>query len=156
LGFFCSISLDLAYIASHFKMLISSITKLETVGLPLHDALEIIEDVKLKLGAAPGPVGKSVANKLEDVLRKNPGYNTIKNISAVFNHNIDNEQSNIKISDLGFGLNVSNIVNFNYIPSTSCDVERSFSSYKYIFSEKRQNLTVENIEMILVSHCGNK
>jgi hypothetical protein len=31
-------------------MLISSITKLETVGLPLHDALEIIEDVMVKLG----------------------------------------------------------------------------------------------------------
>jgi hypothetical protein len=90
------------------------------------------------------------------VLRINSGYNTIKNISYVLNDNIDNEQSDIKISDLGFGLNVSNIVNFNYIPTTSCDVERSFSSYKYICSEKRKNLTVEIIEMILVCHCGNK
>jgi hypothetical protein len=49
------------------------------VGLPLHDALEMIVDVMLKLSAAPGPVGKSIAtrNKLEDVLRKNAGYNTI-------------------------------------------------------------------------------
>jgi hypothetical protein len=129
-------------ITSHFKMLISSITKLETVGLPLHDALEVIEDVMVKLGGAPGPVGKSIAtrNKLEDVLRKNSGYNTIKNISYVLNDNIDND-SDIKISDLGFGLNVSNIVNFNYIPTTSCDVERSFSSYKYrVFSNLRSSL----------------
>jgi hypothetical protein len=39
---------------------------------------------------------------------------------------------------------------FKHCPTTSCDVERSFSSYKTILEEKRQNFLVENTKRYLV------
>jgi hypothetical protein len=38
---------------------------------------------------------------------------------------------------------------FNYVPLTTVDVERSFSSYRYILDDNRQNLTIENLERLL-------
>jgi hypothetical protein len=39
---------------------------------------------------------------------------------------------------------------------TSCNVERSFSAYKRIFSDRRLPITAENMERYLVVHCVSK
>jgi hypothetical protein len=41
-----------------------------------------------------------------------------------------------------------------YTPVTSCDTERSFSAYKHILSHKRQSMTPENTEKILILYCA--
>jgi hypothetical protein len=38
-----------------------------------------------------------------------------------------------------------------YAPVTSCDVERYFSAYKHILSDKRQSLTPENYNCVFFS-----
>jgi hypothetical protein len=40
-----------------------------------------------------------------------------------------------------------------YTSVASCDVERSFSAYKHILSDKRQSMTPENMEKILIVYC---
>ena len=45
---------------------------------------------------------------------------------------------------------------FKYAPVTSCDVERSFSAFKYILSDRRTNMTPEHLEMHLVTYCAGK
>jgi hypothetical protein len=39
---------------------------------------------------------------------------------------------------------------------TSCDVERSFSSYNRILSDWRLSMTAENMDKYLVVHCVSK
>ena len=43
-----------------------------------------------------------------------------------------------------------------FAPSTSCDVERSFSSYKSILSDRRHSMPAQNLEKYLVLHCASK
>ena len=40
-------------------------------------------------------------------------------------------------------------------PLVSVSVERSFSNYKNLLSEQRQNLTFQNIERLLVVKCNS-
>ena len=42
---------------------------------------------------------------------------------------------------------------FKYAPITSVDVERSFSAYKHIVTNRRHNLTEINMEHIIVTYC---
>jgi len=42
-----------------------------------------------------------------------------------------------------------------YAPITSVDVERSFSSCKHLFTDRRRRLLFENIRHILIIHCNN-
>jgi hypothetical protein len=42
------------------------------------------------------------------------------------------------------------IVKLKYAPITSVDVERSFSAYKNILSDRRHNLTMASIEQHLI------
>ena len=78
----------------------------------------------------PGTHGKSVFSKLESVLQKNPGYNTLKEISAVLEGKSCNIPANVKLK---------NVTLYKYVPITSCDVERSFSCYKTILIDRRHN-----------------
>jgi hypothetical protein len=41
-----------------------------------------------------------------------------------------------------------------YAHVTFCNVERSFSAYKHILSVKRQTVTPENMEKILIVYCA--
>jgi hypothetical protein len=43
-----------------------------------------------------------------------------------------------------------------YAPVTSRDAERAFSAYKHILSDKRQLMTPENMEKILIAYCASK
>lgn len=42
-----------------------------------------------------------------------------------------------------------------FTPLVSVDVERSFSKYKLILTDRRQSLTVENIEMLNILYYNN-
>ncbi len=44
---------------------------------------------------------------------------------------------------------------FSYVPLTTVEVERSFSKYREILSDKRRNLTVENMEKYLFIYFNN-
>ncbi len=36
----------------------------------------------------------------------------------------------------------------------SCDVERSFSKYKSVLSDRREGFTVENLKYVLILNCN--
>ena len=42
---------------------------------------------------------------------------------------------------------------FKYCPVTSVDVERSFSAYKLILTDKRQKFNPEHLEKLMVVYC---
>lgn len=47
-------------------------------------------------------------------------------------------------------INYPDLVKFKFALVASTDVERSFSSYKWILDEKRNRLKEENIEKIMI------
>lgn len=80
-----------------------------------------------------------VLDKLTSLLGKNPGYEILNNIRKLLNGN-----SNLQMN---FDWSI-----YKFAPTTSCDVERSFSWLKNILSDKRTSFTVDNFEKYLVCH----
>jgi hypothetical protein len=97
------------------------ITKLETKSLTIDQQLNIIEDIREGLT-------DFALEKLNNNLKKNPDFDRFisKNNSLEF-----------KLKTL-------------YAPLVSVDVERSFSTYKHILSDRRYNLLETNIEKYIV------
>lgn len=55
---------------------------------------------------------------------------------------------------LSENLETNEIVHFKYAPINSVDVERSFSMYKNILSDRRRSFKFENISKIIVIQCN--
>ncbi len=102
---------------SEFTFLTDSITKLESQGLRLKEQLEIFNNVKSKLKGKP-------LEKLKNSLNKNTDFLQFTNPD----------------NDHDFKMQIK------YSPLVSVDVERSFSIYKSILTDRRHNLTEENIQ----------
>ncbi|PSN40650.1 hypothetical protein C0J52_15754, partial [Blattella germanica] len=68
-----SIKGDLAYIKANFGNIPVAITKLETRGILLLEAIDIVTKVQQSLGKVVGEVGEAVASKVTKVLNRNPG-----------------------------------------------------------------------------------
>lgn len=139
----CSVS----YIKTHFGWLPDSIKKLETAGLTLQEAIGIVEEAVNKLNAVQGEVGDKVSTKLNAVLNRNPGYSTLHTIYRICNGETVESIENILPSTIPL---------YKYAPVTTCDVERSFSIYKNILSDRRQSMSTDNIEKYLIINCATK
>jgi hypothetical protein len=60
-------------IKAHYSFLPAAITKLETQGMQLVDCFKILSDAKSAIASVPGVIGQKVLEKLNSVLKKNPG-----------------------------------------------------------------------------------
>lgn len=144
-----TMKINLIYISNNFKIITETITKLKSVGTPLAESMKMFNSLREhinKLGE--GKVASLIKNKITQVVNKNPGFHTLDTLSKIYlghdvlmPENLTMEQAN----------------DFKYAPVTSCDVERSFSLYKNVLTDRRHNLTLSNLEMILIcySHKSN-
>lgn len=76
---------NLASIKSNYGGIMTAISRLETVGLELHESLGVVKNVEFRIGRARGNVAISVKNKLTKVLNGNDGYATMRKISDILN-----------------------------------------------------------------------
>lgn len=111
----------------------------------MNESIDIIESVKNNLNNL---ARKEFSQKLAKVLTRNRGYNKIVEINNVLNKNIQPTEAYVK------KLTPKEIVLFKFAPTTSADVERSFSEYKHVFSEKRKKILFENLKQHLVVYCN--
>ena len=82
----------------------------------------------------PGKIGKPVQSKLEYVLSKNQGEKKLRDISKL----IDGEEGSLPV-----GWSASDVASLKYCPVQSVDVEsveRSFSVYKTILTDRRKSV----------------
>jgi hypothetical protein len=77
------------------------------------------------------------------VLRINLGFLTLTSVCQVINGDY--------VDYLEEDIAPEKILKLKCAPLISCDVERFFSSYKHILSDKRQSVTQENIKSILIA-----
>lgn len=138
---------DLVYIASHLAFLPDSITKMETAGLSLSDSFETLSKCKERIKHIPGEKGDMLRTKLSSVLSKNPDISIMENLHYAINGKTYNT------SKLPKWMCPQDIVHFKFAPLVSVDVERSFSVYKNVLDDRRQQLIEENIRKIMVTRC---
>ena len=135
---------QLAFIKAHFSSLSSAITQLESVGMLLSQSLSIVAAARADLAVSSGEPAVSTLAKFDRVLANNTGYTTLQRISRVLlaeSERFEEPESELTPSD---------IANFKFAPITSCDVERSFSIYRHILSDRRRGFTFENLKMTLI------
>ncbi len=104
----------------NYRMLPKAIEKLESQSLKFQEQLDIVDEVKKSLSG-------SILQKLEKCLDKNPDLEKLRNSSDI----------NLKLK-------------LFYAPLNSAAVERSFSIFKYILNERREKLSTESIEKLLI------
>lgn len=114
-------------------------TELQEHGGSLHQTLQYLDEIENKLLKVNGNIGKAVIEKFRTVIGKNPDLEKLKQISSILEGESDEE------------LNPAEVAAFNYAPLTSVETERSFSMHKFLLSDRRQEITPENLEMELVS-----
>lgn len=141
-----SIHRDLNMLKTYYSELPNRINQLESRSLTLNMSLihmkKAIEEIKM----VPGPVGKCIAEKLDRVLQRNPGYKILCEIDEYITGNSTVLPENLSPAHASF---------YKFSPVTSVDVERSFSAYKLILSDKRHSLTHTHMEQLLVIYCYN-
>ncbi|KAF0754913.1 DUF659 domain-containing protein, partial [Aphis craccivora] len=123
-----------------------TIKQLETKNMSLIESISIVEKSADKLEKAQGHMGEIVKNKFANIIERNSGFQIIKIIRDILIGK--NQQGSLDIE-----FTPSDIVNMNYAPITSVDVERSFSQYKNILRPNRRNFSFENLQQYVVSHC---
>ncbi|KAL4092191.1 hypothetical protein QTP88_026733 [Uroleucon formosanum] len=124
---------------------LKSIKNLERSSLTLCDSIQIVNNVILAMEKVPGQQGKIIQEKLLYLIEKNVGFQTAKQITAIL--------SGKGNSIMPPNLTPSMCSCVKFAPITSVDVERSFSTYKSILTEKIISMTSENMEKYIIVHC---
>jgi hypothetical protein len=144
-----NIKQQLAYISTNFKCLSEGINELEKSDLKLVDSIKIVENIISQIKTSKGSIAEIVKKKLDYVLGNNSGYKTLSNIAKVL------REDNASISVLDVNLTVKEVMNLEFSPITSCDVERTFSRYKNLLSDRRRSYTFDNLKMTFVTLCNS-
>ncbi|KAL4113932.1 hypothetical protein QTP88_017482 [Uroleucon formosanum] len=93
-------------------------------------------------------VEKMVQEKMNDVLAKNEGYQTLAQISKILT---GEETLMVRIPE---NLSLGDFAYFKYAPINSVDVERSFSMFKVLLSDNRKSFTFDNLKKRLIVQCN--
>ena len=92
-----------------------------------------------------GQYGDVNREKFNYLIKKNEGFEVLKRI----NLSIKGEQNeNIDFTN-------DQVSCFKYAPITSCDVERSFSKYKFMFNQRKHRILFENFTKSLIINCNS-
>ena len=134
---------DLAFLRSNYQFVCEVIEKLEKPNMLLVDAINLVKEFKQQANAVRGDIGTRVSQKLDEVLNKNAGFGVLSDVARVLQGQ--------KVENLE--LDSTLVAKFKFAPTTSVDVERTFSNFKHILNDRRKNFTVDNLEHITIINC---
>lgn len=138
---------DLAFIKTYLASLPVAITRLETRGLSLNQQIEIVDNVRSALHLIPGTRGMTIKKKADSVFTKNDGFQVLHDLNQAL---IDGSA----ISTVSDDPNILSA--YTFAPITSVDIERTFSAYKLILTDRRYNFTKDNLEKHLIIMFNSK
>lgn len=139
---------QLAFIKANFMCIVNGINVLESKGLELKVSADIIENVKSTLRSIDS---QEFLAKFERILDRNVGYNSLMQIkSLVYDGELENPNEYVD------SLPPSLIALFKFAVVTSTDVERTFSIYKTILTERRQSFVFEHLKQHIILACNNE
>jgi len=80
-----SLAANLVFIKLHFGFLPDTVTRLEAKNILFSNVIDAVQNVNLNLSQVSGPIGKIVKEKMNDILKKNIGYQSLIRISNILN-----------------------------------------------------------------------
>lgn len=138
---------ELGYLQCNFSNLTSSILKLQERCLSLKTSIEILEEIRKKLNLMEN---KIFSKKFEAIIKRNTDYKTVLDIyNVLFNRVVAKEEFTKLLSPTELDC-------FSFCPTTSTDVERSFSMYGNLLADNRRTFTFDNLKQHLVIYCNNQ
>ncbi|KAJ4427048.1 hypothetical protein ANN_26847 [Periplaneta americana] len=140
---------DLAFIKANFEKLPVYITKLETSSFPLHSAVQVMKKVEIILKEIPSSVEEAMRNKYFKIVKRNPGWEHVLLVAEALVAN------DIDVTAFPLVWSPADIESLKYCPIRSCEVERSFSQFKNILTDNRNQFSLQHLEEYLVIHCHN-
>lgn len=143
-----SLSVQLAQITAHFGVLAETIKQLETQGLALEKSLIHVDTIHARLTDINCPQVLSALHKLEDSLGRNPGYTRLREINSLLLNSRAELSSPPALSPL-------QIAAFKFAPITNCDVERSFSKFSALFSDRRHQFLFDHLAQHFFLYCNS-
>ncbi|XP_003737959.1 uncharacterized protein LOC100902100 [Galendromus occidentalis] len=138
---------QLLFVSANYRNIPDGIRRLECTAQSLETTCGIVEDIGFCLERATGPKAGLIKAKFETVLNKNQGYSTLRDILSAL-------RGDGEVMALG-NFDLPDLALYRYAPMVSVDVERSFSRYKMLLSDRRQSFTPENAMYHIVSLCNN-
>jgi len=139
-----SVKNELTFIKTHFFILVNSIKQLEKANLSLHDSLNIVHKVILAMENIHGRIEAEIKTKVSQLIIKSTGLQKLKQLSSILSGESEGELPSNFTSTMAVGM--------KYAQITSVDVERSFSKYKLILTERRTNMSSEHMEQYIQGH----
>lgn len=141
---------DLKFIAENLNIIQESIRKLQSPYLSLDFDVRIVKKVQSSLSKIYlDEKGKIIYNKFKNVFNKNSGYDTMEKINML------QKGEEVILQPKNRRSTVDHFMKFCYAPTTSTEIEKSFSHLKWIYQPRRRRLTPENVEQILVVYFNN-
>lgn len=134
---------QLSYIKSNYNFVPTCILQVQDTSLSLIEAITIIKKFELSCKTVGGQIGEEIFKKLKSVLDKNTGFVFLSKVGNVLSGVFD-ETVNVEAEVLN---------HFKYAPITSVDVERTFSIYKHMYTDRRRNFLLENFEKHIITYC---
>lgn len=128
-----NIKSDLDYINEHFSIIEVALVKLQERDTSIIDALEIFDEVRTVVSWSNS---LRIETKLEAVMARNPDLDLVRAYAEQISHESASDEISI----------------YKFAPLTSVEVERSFSAYNWILDVKRNRLSLDNIEKIMVCY----
>ena len=138
---------EITFIFANFDCIQESITKLNSNKLSLNESVSIVQSVRNQLESNNSPSVQDIIQKMRNIFTKNDGLKSLTSINQILNGETDIEYYS--------NLSPSEMTAFKWCPITDCDIERSFSSYKFILSDKRHAFE-ENLKYYLIIYCNSE
>lgn len=151
------------YYAKNFSVIKSFIASLDNESKVIEKLKEVIKDAKLEESLFE--INKYVFLTGAITRLQKPGL-TVEEQKTILS-SVKTKLTGVQLDKLTRSLSKNPDVNFfeklavdekilcNFVPMTSVDVERSFSIYRYILSDRRHSLTESNLAMLNVIQFNN-
>jgi len=139
---------ELALIKQKYECLSVALTAIQKQGLPLSEGLEIFFNIGIGLEKTHSQ-NASVCQKFQEITQKNKGLHILSDISKSLN------DSKAEVCEFVQSLSPKELSAYAFAPITSCDVERSFSSYNVVLSDNRQSFTFESLKQHVIIKCND-
>ncbi|XP_049868037.1 uncharacterized protein LOC126378420 [Pectinophora gossypiella] len=127
---------DLNFIDENFKIIQIALTNLQKRDRSIVESFQIFDEVRSVVNWS---MSSPIQNKLEAVISRNPDIDIIRTFSE----------------QIASGSATDDILIWKFAPLTSVEVERTFSTYKWILNVKRNRLKLANMEKIIVIYFNS-
>ena len=131
---------EIRFISARLGFLPPLMREMEETDVGLVRGLSLFEEAEEKVSKIPGAKGEALKQKFAAIKKRNPDLEKLQEVRD-------------RILETRYQPDLRDFKLLTYAPVHSADIERTFSVYKNIVTDRRTSLTNENIHKYVISHC---